>query len=132
MTVAMQPRSTPANAADLERGRRKNAAGVAERNERVGLAFADQFGGAGDGGILFFAERAGGFVVHLHDFAGVDDAHAMVAKAAGRQGGVDFGLVADEVEGGDFLVGLQRPFGACDDDPATVVATHDIHCDSHR
>ena len=52
-------------------------------------------------------------------------------KPRSRQGGVDFGLVADEVKGGDFVVAFQRPFGAGDDDPATVVATHDIHCDSH-
>ncbi len=82
MTVAMQPRSTPGMRPDLERGRRKNATGVAERNQRVGLAVADQFGGAADGAVAFFAERAGGFVVHLHDFAGVDDAHAMIAKTA--------------------------------------------------
>ena len=120
------------NAPDLERGGRKDAAGVAERNQGVGLAFADQFRGAGDGRILFFAKRDGRFVVHFHDFAGVDDAHAMVAKAACRQGGVDFGLVADQVKGGDFLVVFQRPLDAGDDDTATVVAAHDIHCDSHR
>jgi hypothetical protein len=36
----------------------------------------------------------------------------MVAKTARRQRGVDFGLVADEVEGGDFFVGLKRQLGA--------------------
>ena len=40
--------------------------------------------------------------------------------------------VADQVKGGDSRVGLQRPLGALDDDPAAVVATHDIHCDSHN
>ena len=73
------------------------------------LPSLDQFHGAGDGAVLFLAERAGGFVVHLHDFAGVDDAHAMVAKTACGQGGVDFGLVADEEKGGDVLVVLQGP-----------------------
>jgi hypothetical protein len=48
------------NAPDLERGRRENAAGVAERNQRVGLAFADQFGGAGDGRILFLRSALAG------------------------------------------------------------------------
>ena len=62
----------------------------------------------------------------------MDDAHAMVAKTAFGQSGVDFGLVADQVEGGDVFVVLQRPFDAGNDDPATVVAAHDIHCDSHR
>ena len=120
------------NAPDLERGRRENAAGVAEGNERVGLAVADQFGGAGNGRILFFAERNDRLVVHLHDFAGVDHAHAMIAETPCRQGGMDVRLVADEIKGGDFFAGLQRQFGAGNDDPATVVAAHDIHCDSHR
>jgi hypothetical protein len=44
---------------------------------------------------------------------------------------MDVGLVADKEEGGNFIVAFQRPFGAGNDDPATVVATHDIHCDSH-
>ena len=45
---------------------------------------------------------------------------------------MDFGLVADEVEGVMARIGFECPFGAFDDDPATVVATHDIHCDSHK
>jgi TPP-dependent pyruvate/acetoin dehydrogenase alpha subunit len=61
----------------------------------------------------------------------VDDADAMVAKAAFRQRGVNFRLVADEVDGGDFLALLERAFHARDDDTAAVVAAHDIHCDSH-
>jgi hypothetical protein len=40
-------------------------------------------------------------------------------------------LVADEIKRGDFFVGLKRQLCACNDDPATVVAAHDIHCDSH-
>ena len=120
------------DAPDLERGRREQAAGVAERNHGVGFAFADQFRGAGDGAVAFFAERAGGFFVHLHDFAGVNDAHAMVAETALGQRGVDFVLVADEKEGGDVLVVFQRLFDAGNDDATAVVAPHDIHCNSHR
>src|ERR1041385_303818 len=41
-------------------------------------------------------------------------------------------FVADEVEGADFVAGLECAFGAFDDDPTTVVATHDIHCNSHN
>jgi len=120
------------NAPNLERGRRENAAGVAEGNDRVRLAIPDEFGGEGDGGILFFAERAGRLVVHLDDFAGVDHAHPMVAEAALGQGGMDVCLVADKVKSGDFLAGLQRQLGPRDHDAAPVVAAHDIHCDSHR
>ena len=47
-------------------------------------------------------------------------------------GGADFGFVADEKQGGDGAVCVECLFDAFDDDPATVVATHDIHCDSHK
>ena len=62
----------------------------------------------------------------------MDDLDAMVAKAARRQGGVDFSLVADEKNARRCPVRLQGAFDAFDDDPATVVAAHDIHCDSHK
>src|ERR1035438_3447378 len=56
----------------------------------------------------------------------------MVAKPALGQGGMDFAAVADQIESRNSLVGLQGPFGALDDHSASVVATHDIHCDSHK
>jgi hypothetical protein len=62
----------------------------------------------------------------------MDDADAMIAKASYRQGGMDFGFVADEIQGGDLLIGLEGAFGAFNDHTAPVVATHDIHCDSHK
>jgi len=46
---------------------------------------------------FFFTKRAGRFVVHLDDFAGVDHAHAMVAETAFGQRGMDISLVANEV-----------------------------------
>ena len=56
----------------------------------------------------------------------------MIPKAALRERGVDLSPVADQVESGDSSIRLERAFGAFDDDPASVVATHDIHCDSHK
>ena len=55
----------------------------------------------------------------------------MVAETAWRQRRVDGSLVADEVEGSDFFVGLKRELGTGDDHSATMVTAHDIHCDSH-
>ena len=120
------------NAAQLERGRRENAAGVAERNNRISFSVIDQFDCAHNRAILFLRTATGRFVLHRQHLAGMDDAHAMITKAATRQSGVNFGGIADQEEGGDLLVGLESPVGAFDDDPATVVATHDIHCDSHK
>jgi len=59
-------------------------------------------------------------------------ADAVIAKSAQRERGMDFILVADEEDAGDFLVFLQGALHAGDDDTAAVVTTHDIHCDSHR
>ena len=55
-----------------------------------------------------------------------------VLAAGASEGGLDLGLSADEVEFGDVRVGLQRQFDAIDDDFDSVVATHDIHDDSHK
>jgi hypothetical protein len=62
----------------------------------------------------------------------VDDANAMVAKTAGRQGVMNSGLIPDQIKGGDFIITFQCPPDALDDDSAPVVAAHDIHCYSHR
>jgi len=62
----------------------------------------------------------------------MDDAHPVVAEAALGQGGVDLAAIADEVESRDLRIGLERPQGPLDHDSATVVAPHDIHCDSHN
>jgi hypothetical protein len=40
-------------------------------------------------------------------------------------------LVADEVNGSEVFVGFESSFDSFDDHFATVVATHDIHCDAH-
>ena len=113
-------------------GQRQNAAGVAQGNRRVRTAIADHFNRAGHGGILFLAERGGGLVVHRHHFAGVNDLDAVVAQVAGSQSGLDILLLADQKYGANFRVGGERTFDAFDDNPATVVATHDIHCNSHK
>ena len=61
----------------------------------------------------------------------MNHANAMVTKPALGQGGMDFASIADQVKSADALVGLERPLRAFDDHPAAVVATHDIHCNSH-
>ncbi len=61
----------------------------------------------------------------------MNDMHAMVAKPALRQSGVYLASVADQEKGSDPLFGLQSPLDALNDHPAAVVATHDIHCNSH-
>lgn len=48
------------------------------------------------------------------------------------QGSLDFSLLADEVQFGDVWVSLQGQLDPIDDDSDSVVATHDIHDDSHK
>lgn len=61
----------------------------------------------------------------------MDNLNARVAKAALGQCGVNCGLVSDQVKSGNSLISLKRAFGTFDYNAAAVVATHDIHCDSH-
>src|SRR5580765_71717 len=84
----------------------KDAASIAWRNDGVSLAFVDELDGASNRRIFFLADSGGRLVVHGDNFTGVNDADAVITKAARRQGGVNFRFVADEVEGSDFLVGL--------------------------
>ena len=46
--------------------------------------------------------------------------------------GLDLGLQPDKVQLGNVRVGLERLFDTIDDDRDSVVATHDIHDDSHK
>ena len=62
----------------------------------------------------------------------MDHAHAMVAESAMGQSGMDLGLVAHQIEGGDFLIAFQCPPGPLDHDSAPVVATHDIQSYPHK
>jgi hypothetical protein len=56
----------------------------------------------------------------------------MISKATGRQGRMNGRFIPDEEQLRDSFFVLEGPFGACDDDATPVVATHDIHCDSHK
>jgi hypothetical protein len=47
-------------------------------------------------------------------------------------GGADFGFIADEQDLADGRISFECAFDAFDNDRATVVATHDIHCNSHN
>jgi hypothetical protein len=40
-------------------------------------------------------------------------------------------FIADEVNAGNFFAFFQRAFHAGDDNTTTVIAAHDVHCDSH-
>jgi hypothetical protein len=62
----------------------------------------------------------------------MDDTNAMIAKTARWQRRMNCGLITDKKKRGNLFVGLKRELRARDDNPATVVATHDIHCNSHR
>ena len=62
----------------------------------------------------------------------MNDLNAQIMTARRAQRGLDLRLIANEEKRGDFLVGLQRPPDAFDDDRTPVVAAHDIYCDSHR
>ena len=62
----------------------------------------------------------------------MNDAQAGVATTVLGEGGLDFGFATDDVKLGDFGDGLEGEFNAIKHDPASVVAAHDIHDDSHK
>ena len=73
---------------------------------------------------------AAGLVLHRQHFAGVDDLDAVIGRMFAGLLVSASGPTKKRVR----IVGSAREclFDAFDDDPATVVATHDIHCNSHR
>jgi hypothetical protein len=92
----------------------------------------DEFGAAANGSVALFAKRGDGPVVHRHDFAGMNDLNAQIVTAGGDQRGLDFRLIPNQKECGNFCVGLQRPPDTLDDDYTPVVTSHDIYRYSHR
>ena len=62
----------------------------------------------------------------------MEDLEPAIVTAALFEGGLDFRLIADQVQLRDGWVGLKRQPDPIDDDPAPVVATHDIHYNSHK
>ena len=57
---------------------------------------------------------------------------AVIAQLGGVEGGLDVLLPANEMERGNLFFRFERAFDAFDDDTRAVVATHDIHYDSHK
>jgi hypothetical protein len=60
------------------------------------------------------------------------NAQAWIVATGALKGGLDVGLQADQMKLGDTRIGLERLLDPINDDPASVVATHDIHDDSHK
>jgi len=60
------------------------------------------------------------------------DVQTRVGTMDALEASLDLGLLADEVKFGDVWVGLQGQLDSIDDDAGSVVATHDIHDDSHK
>ena len=61
----------------------------------------------------------------------MNHAHAMVAETTLWQRGMDSRLVAYQEQLGNVFIGLKGALGPFYHHTAAMVATHDIHCDSH-
>src|SRR2546422_531208 len=62
----------------------------------------------------------------------MDDFDAFVAEMSLGHRRPDLRLVPHQVKLGNSVAGVERGFDAFDDNLATMVATHDIHYDSHK
>ena len=118
--------------AQLERSRRKNSSGIAQRHKRVGFPIVDQLNRPDNGGVLLSADRGGGLVFHGENLAGMDDPNAMVTKPARGQGGMDLIPAADQEQCRYARVSFQRAQSPLDHDTTAVVATHHIHRYAHN
>ena len=118
--------------AQSDRGRGHQTAGVAARNHRVALALLDQLQGASHGAVLFLAQDVEWLVLHREHFGGVNDFDAVVLQASFGHCRPDLCFVTHEAQLGDFAAGVERDFDALNDNLTAVVATHDIHYDSHK
>jgi hypothetical protein len=119
------------NSAEFERRRSKNATRIAHGDYGIGFPFSDLFNGADDGTVALSADGSGWLLFHAEDLGRMDDLHAVIAKATLRQGSMDLFPVSDQEHFRDPPVCLESPFGAFDDNSTAVVATHDIHCNTH-
>jgi hypothetical protein len=62
----------------------------------------------------------------------MNNLYALIAQTGGLECSLDFFLLSDQEKRGYFLICFQRASDALDDDPTTMVATHDIDYDSHK
>ena len=62
----------------------------------------------------------------------MNHSEAAVPTAALLEGHFNFRFVADQIKLGDSRIGLKRKPDSIDDNSTPVVATHDIHYDSHK
>jgi len=62
----------------------------------------------------------------------MNDFDAIVLKASLGHRRPDLRFVTHEAKPGDFVEGVERDLDALNDNLTAVVATHDIHYDSHK
>src|SRR5260221_13451044 len=62
----------------------------------------------------------------------MDDGHTFISDTVFFQGSANLGLVADQKELRDFLIGLQGKLGSGNHNAAAMVTAHDIHCNLHK
>jgi hypothetical protein len=61
----------------------------------------------------------------------MNDSNAMVTKTALRKSRMDFGLLPDQEQSRDTLVGLERANRALNDHATAMVSPHDIDGNAH-
>ena len=122
----------PFEEAELHGGDSDGGPGVTGGDESLGVAFFDQFGGDGDGGIFFPPERFGSGLLHADDFGSLDESGTRVGEATilcglfqlfnrtGEDDGLNFGVFCEDIA---------RSFEI---DERGVISAHGVECNLHH
>jgi hypothetical protein len=92
----------------------------------------NEFHRSHDRTVFFPSHRRDRFVFHGQYFAGMHDADAVIAEASFGKRGLDLGAASYKVKGVHSLIIVNCANRSLNDDAATMVATHDIHCNPHK
>jgi len=101
-------------------------------DDRVCLAVTDKFDGAHHRESFFLRMPSRGLSSIVRTSVAMDDLNARVRQAGTGKFRLDVRLITDQQRLRDAEIPWRAPVSVFDDDRTPVVATHDIHCESHK
>ncbi len=117
--------------AKFEVRRCEQRAGVAGRDNGIGLARFDQVNCSRHRAVFLATDGLDGRVIHFDNLAGMNQLQPRVSAADSTQLSLNAGLVADEEQSFDLAETAQGVHRARDHVLRGVIAAHGIHGNSH-
>ena len=122
----------PGKRPQANRRRRDQSPGIAGRNQRVGLAFADQSTARTIEQSFFLRKPSTGLSSMVRNSEAWTTRTRDRRKPRLGQDSPDRLVWPTRKELGDLVRWTRAPLGALDHDPGAMVAAHDIHRDAHK